>query len=138
MCGLCGSPEEAAAKSPYNPFFAIVSESQDYAGPGGVKVGRDEIDLTSRLLFMLRMHKAYPITGTVATGAALRIPGSVVWDVLREEAKTRTEVYIGHPSGRIPVESEVTADGGRIELKKACVYRTARRIMDGIVYLPER
>lgn len=138
MFGLCGRPEEAAAKSPYNPFFAIVSEPQDYAGPGGVKVGRDEIDLTSRLLFMLKMHKAYPITGTVATGAALRIPGSVVWDVLREEAKTRTEVYIGHPSGRIPVESEVTADGGRIELKKACVYRTARRIMDGIVYLLER
>ncbi|BDF34490.1 hypothetical protein CE91St62_25530 [Lachnospiraceae bacterium] len=136
--GLCGRPEEAAAKSPYNPFFSIVSEPSSYVAVNGEKVGKEEIDVTARLLFMLKMHKAYPITGTVATAAALRIPGSVVYDVLKEEAKDRAQVYIGHPSGRIPVESEVDVDTDRIELKKAGVYRTARRIMDGIVYLPER
>ena len=136
--GLSSRPEEAAVQSPYNPFFAIVSKPQDYVAVNGAKVKKEEIDLTARLLFMLKMHKAYPITGTVATGAALRIPGSVVRDVLKKEAEDRAEVYIGHPSGRIPVESEVAVDGDRIELKKAGVYRTARRIMDGIVYLPER
>lgn len=115
-----------------------MSEPAGYVAVNGVKVGKEEIDVTARLLFMLKMHKAYPITGTVATAAALRIPGSVVYDVLKEEAKDRAQVYIGHPSGRIPVESEVDVDRDRIELKKAGVYRTARRIMDGIVYLPER
>jgi len=138
MFGLCIRPEEAAVKSPYNPFFSIVSEPADYVAVNGAKVGKEEIDVTARLLFMLKMHKAYPITGTVATAAALRIPGSVVYDVLKEEAKERAQVYIGHPSGRIPVESEVDVGTDRIELKKAGVYRTARRIMDGIVYLPER
>lgn len=136
--GLCKKPKEAASLSPYNPFFAIVSESQDYKAIDGEKVAKEEVDLVSRLLFMLKMHKAYPITGTVATGAALRIPGTVVWDVLKEEAKERAEVYIGHPSGRIPVESKVVVDEDEIRLEKIGVYRTARRIMDGRVYLPER
>lgn len=135
--GLCEKPEEAAAVSPYNPFFAIVSAPRDYVTVNGANVRKEETDLTSRLLFMLKMHKAYPITGTVATGAALRIPGSVVWDVLKEEAKDRDEVIIGHPSGKIPVESRVTVDKDGIRLEKIGVYRTARRIMDGRVYLPE-
>lgn len=136
LFGLCDRAERAAAETPYNPFFAIVSKPRDYVAMNGEPVKKEEIDLVSRLLFMLRMHKAYPITGTVATSVALRIPGSVVWDVLKEEAKGRPEIQIGHPSGRIPVESEVTVNGDTVEIKKVGVYRTARRIMDGRVYLP--
>ncbi len=136
LFGLCDEPQKAAMESPYNPFFAIVSRPQDYQALNGRMVKKEDIDLVSRLLFMLKMHKAYPITGTVATGVALRIPGSVVYEVLKEEAKTRAEVYIGHPSGRIPVESLVEVMDEEINLKKIGVYRTARRIMDGRVYLP--
>lgn len=135
--GLCGTPEEAARVSPYNPFFAIVSRPQSYRAINGKEIQAQEIDLTARLLFMLRMHKAYPITGTVATGAAARVPGSVAWEVLREEARQRKTIYIGHPSGKLPVESEVSVEGENIRLQKIGVYRTARRILDGRVYLPE-
>ena len=119
-------------------FFAIVSRPQSYQAINGKLVKEEEIDITSRLLFMLRMHKAYPITGTVATGAAVRIPGSVAWEVLREEARDRERIWIGHPSGKIPVESVVKTEEGRVTLEKIGVYRTARRILDGRVYLPER
>lgn len=135
--GLCEAPEEAARVTPYNPFFAIVSKPQSYQAVNGKRIGEEEIDLTARLLFMLRMHKAYPITGTVATGAAARIPGTVAWEVLREEAKRRETIYIGHPSGKLPVEAVAAVEQGKIKLLKAGVYRTARRIMDGRVYLPE-
>lgn len=136
--GLCEAPEEAARVTPYNPFFAIVSKPQSYQAINGKQISGDEIDLTARLLFMLRMHKAYPITGTVATGAAARIPGTVAWEVLREEAKERETIYIGHPSGKLPVEAVAAVGKDKIELKKIGVYRTARRILDGRVYLPER
>lgn len=136
--GLCERPEDAAKETPYNPFFAIVSRPQSYQAINGKLVKEEEIDITSRLLFMLRMHKAYPITGTVATGAAVRIPGSVAWEVLREEARDRERIWIGHPSGKIPVESVVKTEEGRVTLEKIGVYRTARRILDGRVYLPER
>jgi 2-methylaconitate cis-trans-isomerase PrpF len=133
--GLVDKPEEAAAKSPYIPFFAIVSPPADYRTISGTTVRAEEVDLVSRLLFMLKMHKTYPGTGTVCTGAAVRVPGSVAWEVLREEAKTRLTVNIGHPGGVIPVEAEAEVVDGRVKTKRLGVYRTARRIMDGYVYV---
>ena len=75
MIGLVEKPEDAATKTPYQPFFAIVSEPADYQTISGAKVKAANVDLVSRLLFMLRMHKTYPVTGTVCTGAAVRVPG---------------------------------------------------------------
>lgn len=133
--GLVKTPEEAAIKSPYAPFFAIVSSPADYTSISGEKVNAEEVDIVSRLLFMLRMHKTYPVTGTVCTGAAIRIPGSVAWEVLRKEAKTKQSVNIGHPGGVISVEAEAEVISGEVKLKRIGVYRTARRIMDGYVYV---
>jgi hypothetical protein len=133
--GLVDKPEDAAAKSPYNPFFAIVSPSADYKTIGGGTVKASEVDLVARLIFMLRMHKTYPGTGTVCTGAAARIPGSIVWEVLTEEAKERLTIQIGHPGGIIPVEAEAELVNGHVQLKRAAIYRTARKIMDGFVYV---
>ena len=84
---------------------------------------------------MLKMHKTYPVTGTVCTGAAARIPGSILWEVLREEAKSRIKINIGHPGGVIPVEADAAETPTGITLKRVGVYRTARRIMDGYVYV---
>lgn len=134
-CGLVKKPEDAAVITPYQPFFAIVSPAADYRTISGGQVEAAQIDLTARLLFMLRMHKTYPVTGTVCTGAAARIPGSIVWEVMREEARQRAVLQIGHPGGVIPVEAIAEAQEGRVRLKKIGVYRTARRIMDGWVYV---
>lgn len=125
----------AATKTPYVPFFAIVSPPKDYKTFDGKEIKSEDIDITSRLLFMLKMHKTYPGTGTVCTGAAARIPGSVVWQVLKEDAKSRVKINIGHPAGIISVESEADIKEGNIQLKRAAIYRTARLIMDGNVYV---
>jgi 2-methylaconitate cis-trans-isomerase PrpF len=135
MIGLVDRPEDAATKTPYQPFFAIVSEPADYQTIGGSKVKAANVDLVSRLLFMLRMHKTYPVTGTVCTGAAVRVPGTIAYEVLREEAKSRMTVQIGHPGGVIPVEAEATYKNDQVKLTRIGVYRTARRIMDGYVYV---
>ncbi len=135
LMGLVDKPEDAAGKSPYNPFFAIISPPAAYRTISGTPVTADDCDIVSRLLFMLRMHKTYPVSGTVCTGAAARIPGSIVWETLREEAKSRLTIRIGHPGGIIPVEADAEVVGGEVKLKKVGVYRTARRIMDGYVYV---
>lgn len=135
LCGMVENPGDAATKSPYAPFFAIVSPPADYQTISGTEVKAGDIDLVSRLLFMLKMHKTYPVTGTVCTGAAVRVPGSIAWEVLREEARSRVTVNIGHPGGIIPVEAEAAATNGQIKLKRIGVYRTARRLMDGYVYV---
>ena len=133
---LVKNEEEASVKSPYIPFFAIVSPVKDYICYNGKQVNKEDIDIVSRLLFMHSVHKAYPGTGTVCTGCASRIPGTVVWEQLPEEIKKKNVLNIGHPSGIIPVETEyeITEDG-KVKIKKAAFYRTARKIMDGVVYI---
>ena len=133
--GFIDKVDDSIARSPYNPFFAIVSRSADYRSIGGQPVKGADVDLVARLVFMQRMHKTYPVTGTVCTGAAARIPGSVAWQVLAEDAKTRVILNIGHPGGVIAVESDADISDGQVSLKRIGVYRTARRIMDGIVYV---
>lgn len=138
LCGLCERPEEAALKSPYNPFFAIVSAPADYTAINGREVPANETDITSRLLFMLRMHKAYPVTGTVCTGAACRIPGTIAHEILSARGREDMTIRIGHPSGTVPVEAEARPDASEpagVVMTRLGVYRTARRIMDGQVYV---
>lgn len=133
--GLVDRWDLAASKSPYSPFFAIVSPAQDYTTYNGLEVKASDIDIVSRLLFMLRVHKTYPGTGTVCTGVAARIPGTIVREVLKEDAKNRLQINIGHSAGIIPVESEIKKENNLIELKKAVFYRTARKIMEGRVFV---
>ena len=45
------------------------------------------------------------------------------------------EFIIGHFSGVMPVEVEGREEGGTFRLEKAIMYRTARRIMEGYVYV---
>jgi len=135
MIGLVDKEEDAAEKSPYIPFFAIVSKPASYTCYNGNKVDKNDIDIVSRLLFMLKMHKTYPGTGTVCTGAAAKIPGTVVWDQLTEEAKKASVLHIGHPAGIIPVEASSEIKDGKVFITKAAFYRTARKIMDGYVYI---
>lgn len=137
LLGLVDSPEKAALQSPYNPFFAIVSPSAGYVARDGKTVSPEDTDLTARLSFMLKMHKTYPITGTVCTGAAARIPGTVVWDMLQEKARKNGTLRIGHPGGIVPVEAEGVTENNQTRITRLGVYRTARRIMDGLVYIPK-
>lgn len=133
--GLVDSWEEAAYKTPYQPFFAIVSPPAPYSCPNGGSVAAGDIDFVSRLLFMLKMHKAYPITGTIATGAAARVAGSVVWELLSEDARQREAVRIGHPSGVIPVTAVARGEGEAVTFVRLEALRTARLILDGQVYV---
>ena len=112
-----------------------MSPAQGYRTFDGKDVDAGDIDLVSRLLFMQMMHKTHPVTGTVCMGAAARVPGSIVHQVLSERGKNGRKIVIGHPAGVIPVVSELEAHDGQYDLKTAAILRTARVIMDGQVYV---
>ncbi|MCC8026939.1 MAG: 3-methylitaconate isomerase [Clostridium sp.] len=135
MIGLVKDWREAKKVTPYQPFFAMVSKPSDHKCFNGVQIGAEDVDVVSRLTFMLKMHKAYPITGTVATGAAARIEGSVVWDLLSREARESDVLRIGHPSGMLPIEAVAESKDGQADIKKLGTLRTARKILDGYVYV---
>ncbi len=133
--GLVEKWQDAAVKTPYQPFFAILSKPADYDAINNVKVKKEDIDITSRLLFMLKMHKTYAITGTVCTGAAARVEGSVLWELLSEEARKNKVLRIGHPGGALSMISEYEGSGDSFRLTNLETYRTARMIMEGHVYV---
>lgn len=134
--GLVGDWRDAARRSPYIPFFVLVSPPADYVDfTTSRTVEAQDVDFVARLLFMLRMHKAYAVTGTVCTGAAAKIPGTIVYQAARPESYSRSLTRIGHPAGVIEIEAAMRSDGG-VFLSRASVGRTARRIMEGYVFVP--
>lgn len=135
--GLVEREEDAYEQSPYNPFFAIVSAPSDYQCFNGNCVKKQEVDLVSRLLFMHHMHKTYPITGTVCTGAAMKIPGSIPWELMDPSAREKESLHIGHPAGILEVQAKAQGEGIQVQMESIKVYRTARMIMDGTVYVKQ-
>jgi 2-methylaconitate cis-trans-isomerase PrpF len=102
MCGMVDKPENDQTISPYVPFFFIVSPPANHKTINGTTVKAENIDLVARALFMLKAHKAIQVSGSLCTGAAARVPGTIVGDVLRETARTRSTINIGHPGGFSP------------------------------------
>ena len=138
--GMATSGEAARAETPATPILGIVSPPAAYVGHLDlVAVAAEDVDLVSRVLFMQITHKTYAGTSTACTGVAARIPGSIVHEMLRPDARDRMEIRIGHPAGVIDTESDVVLAGaGRNHgVRRATLGRTARRILDGTVYLDD-
>src|SRR5690606_29283953 len=75
---------------------------------------------------------------TVCTGVAAKIPGTIVHAAARQGIEDRLETRIGHPAGVIETESVVVPEGNGYRVERATVGRTARRIMEGYVFPPDR
>ena len=136
--GIASSPEEALKKSPAIPKIGFVSKAQDYLNPDGKLIKAEDIDFVARLASMQKMHRAYMVTGGVATGAASKIEGSVVWDAVKEASRSNDTLKIGHPYGTMDVKVTVDPDNKEEPIQRVGVGRTARRILDGFAYVPKK
>lgn len=134
--GMIADAASSREASPATPIIGMVSAPAD--APNGLVGGTipgDAVDVVSRLLFMQQTHKTYAGTSTVCTGIAARIPGTIVHELARPETRDALEVRIGHPAGVIVTESEVSLDGNTYRVHRATLGRTARRILDGTVFV---
>ena len=138
MLGLASSPEEASEISQDVPKIAFVSQSQGYRAINGRNISKGEIDVVARMISMGALHKAYAVTGAICTTGAAKIEGTVVHEMLRKDALEAKEIRLGHPAGIIPVGVHVEKKGSGYEYKEALLSRTARRLMDGYVYVPAK
>lgn len=82
-------------------------------------------------------HKAHAVTGALAVGTACALRDSVAGRYV-EPADFRGGVLaIEHPAGKIEVDLEVEEAAGVRYVKRAALVRTARRIFEGSVLVPE-
>lgn len=120
-----GMPRPVAV-APAQRFYPLGDEQ--------TPVEADEIDFLGRWVVVPppRVHKAFAGTGAVCTGVAACVPGSVVYEArTAHRAAESAIVRIGHPSGVFPVRIELI-DG---KIREASFSRTARRLMEGSVYV---
>lgn len=135
--GLVADWQEAVKGLRAVPLIAFVAPPRPYVSYiSGKEISSDSVDFLSRCLFMQVTHKTYSGTATVCTGAAAAIPGTIVNEVMRKD-KEDDVVRIGHPGGVIEIEVQVKPEKSGIVLTRAAVGRTARRIMEGYVYVPD-
>ncbi len=138
MLGLAHDATKARTQSPTRPMIAFVREPISYRTfTDNTLIKSDDMDFSSRLFFMQVMHKTYPGTGTVCTGVAAMIDGTLVHHVCSSSAREKKIIRIGHPSGVISIEVDVANTPDGPQLKLAAFGRTSRRIMEGFVYIPE-
>jgi 2-methylaconitate cis-trans-isomerase PrpF len=134
MMSLAASP---SAVSPAVPKVAFVAPPRLYHTISGESISESDCDLLARTKALAVMHKAYAVTGGICVSAAALIEGTVVNEVLGPVARRTGVVRIGHPSGVSSFAVAVTKKpSGEFELTKSAVVGTARRIMDGYVYVP--
>ena len=92
------------------------------------------MDVCARVISVFKCHKACPLTSASSIAVAAALEGSVVQKVMAPGISTEN-VRIGHPSGIMTMCPEIEMDGDAIKVPSVGVQRTARRIMDGTVYI---
>jgi hypothetical protein len=135
--GIVHDARLATNESPAVPKIGFISRARDYTSSEGKTISAKDIDLVARVVSMQKMHRAYMVTGGVCTGAACKIEGTVVWDVLDEQARKANVIKIGHPYGAMDVQVTVNPGNPSQPIQRVGIGRTARRLMDGYAYVPK-
>lgn len=132
--GLISSVEDAA-KRQHTPKIAFVAPPVDHVSSSGKAVSATDIDLVVRALSMGKLHHAMMGTAAVAIAAAAAVPGTLV--NLAAGGGERQSVRFGHPSGVLRVGAEASRTEGDWTVTKAVMSRSARRLMDGWIHVPD-
>ncbi len=134
MMGFAKDLEDAEKNSPAVPKVGFVTSSKSYTEIGGTDVRAEDMDICARVISVFKCHKAIPLTAASSIAVAAAMKGSVVSEVMNA-SETTGNVRIGHPSGIVTMVPEIEEKDGEVLVPSVGVQRTARRIMDGTLYI---
>ena len=134
MMGFAKDLQDATDHSPAVPKVGYVTSPKSFQTLDGEIQKAEEMDVCARVISVFKCHKACPLTAASAISVAAALKGSVVNQVISGE-NSGGQVRIGHPSGVMTMYPEMEETDGEIKVHSVAVQRTARRIMDGTVYV---
>jgi tripartite-type tricarboxylate transporter receptor subunit TctC len=107
-----------------------------------VSAGDDEHSITSRYFTPRRCHASHAATGAVGVATAFALPGTVASNVTgagngADLPAGTHDIAVLHPQGRIDVQVELGGDGEQVVVTQASLVRTARKILQGDLHLPD-
>lgn len=102
-----------------------------------VSAGDPPGSVVSRYFTPHRCHRSHAVTGAIGVAAAHVLPGTVITDSLQHATAGTRRVEVLHPAGRIHVDVELTDVDGQFKLVQAALVRTARKILEGTLFVSE-
>ena len=134
------APNVAVARNEVRavPKVAMVAPPTAYTSTSGRAIDLDEHDLVVRMVSMGNAHRAIALTGGLCSAVAAAIEGTVVAEAAGPNVRERGLVRIGHGAGVLEIGTKVERRPTGWHAVSVSAFRTARRVMDGYVYVPER
>lgn len=136
--GFAKDLKDATDNSPAVPKVGFVTTPKSYTEIGGKQVLTEDMDVCARVISVFKCHKAAPLTSASAISVAAFVPGTLVNEIVHPVQGQQT-VRIGHPSGVMTMYPYIDNPDAALEdirVSGVAVQRTARRIMDGTLYIP--
>ncbi|MCI9164254.1 MAG: PrpF protein [Lachnospiraceae bacterium] len=135
LMGFAKDLEDATANSPAVPKVGFFTKPVSFTDIAGQTVKMEDMDLCARVISVFKCHKACPLTSASSISVAAFLEGSVIWKTIGAPAAGRETVRIGHPSGVMTMYPYIEKENGELRLPSVAVQRTARRIMEGTLYI---
>ena len=136
MMGFAKDLQDATDHQPGVPKVGFVTKPVAYTDIEGKETDAEKMDICARVISVFKCHKACPLTAASAIAVAAKLPGSIPSEVVRDSEAAN--IRIGHPSGimtMVPTVEKQGEDPAETKVPGVAVQRTARRIMDGYVYV---
>ncbi len=115
-------------------LIGFISPPQDAKTLSGDAVHAGDANFTARMFSSLQPHRALPLTSSLCMAVAAKIGGTTVHAVAKGELNGA--IRIATPSGILVVSAEAYDAGLSSRVTDAAVFRTQRRLFDGVVYVP--
>ena len=100
-----------------------------------VSEGAGPDTITSRYFTPRRCHASHAVTGAIGVASAFALPGTVASG--RQAMAGKRALVVLHPAGQIDVEVEVDGTGDTASIRSASLVRTARKILQGELHIPD-
>lgn len=134
--GFARDLEDATAHSPAVPKVGFFTAPVSYTDIAGNRVDAGQMNLCARVISVFKCHKACPLTAASSIAVAAFVQGSIIEKTLGRQPEGRQAIRLGHPSGVMTVYPDLEVrEEGNLDVKGVAVQRTARRIMDGTIYI---
>lgn len=129
-----GAQAMGIALSGHIPKVAFVAPPTQYLASSGKTVASEDTHILVRAVSMGKLHHAMMGTAAVAIASAAAIPDTLLHQAA--EGNTAGSLTFGHPSGTLTVGAEVTFADGNWAVDSVTMSRSARRLMEGKVFVP--
>jgi 4-oxalomesaconate tautomerase len=89
--------------------------------------------IATRTFIPHRVHKAIGVLGAASVAAACCIPDTVAAGIASVDEGAALDIE--HPTGRFTVDIDIVSDDNQYHVRRSALLRTARKLMDGNVYV---